>query len=282
VIREPALSGDENISLRQGDCCLVVNPVRGARICVFSLEGRNILTGPEVDPDNFGSTFWTSPQSAWEWPPVPEVDHLPYAVVESGSALLCVGSLSQRLGVLVTKRFVPLPARAGFAVEYTVHNQTAKALRSAPWEISRVPGGLTLFATGQGRLPHPVLPETAVVERNGVTWCSYDRAQVKTDQKLFAHSNGGWLAHVVGRDVLIKEFPVVSPEQQAPGETVIELFASGLKDYVEIEQQGRYDAIAAWASSTWRVNWFLRRLPDGLDVSVGNSELSAWVQAALG
>jgi hypothetical protein len=258
-----------------------VNPVHGARICAFSLEGRNILTGPEVDPENFGSTFWTSPQSDWEWPPVPEVDHRPYAVVDSSQDLLCVGSFSQRLGVLVTKRFVRLPSRHGFGVEYAINNQTGTEVRMAPWEITRVPGGLTFFATGERRGPHPVLPEPAVVERDGVTWFQYDRAQISTDQKLFSHSTGGWLAHVVGKDVLIKEFEPVAATHQAPGEATIEIFASGTKDYIELEQQGRYGSIAAWSSRPWRVNWFLRPLPEGVDAIVGSAQLVSWVKSQL-
>jgi hypothetical protein len=258
-----------------------VNPVCGARICSFSLEGRNILTGPDADPGNFGSTFWTSPQSDWEWPPVPEIDHLPYRVVEAGPSWLCVGALSAKLGLLVTKRFVTLPERDGFGVEYAIANQSAHARRVAPWEITRVAGGLTLFATGAQRIPHPVLPEPAIVELEGTTWYRYDRAQVKTDQKLFAHSHGGWLAHVVDGDVLIKEFDVVPVERQAPGEAAIEIFASGLKDYIEIEQQGPYDVIAPWASCRWRVNWFLRRVPTGIAAEVGNAEFLSWLHESI-
>ena len=30
------------------------------------------------NPNSYGSTFWTSPQAEWNWPPVPEYDSLPY------------------------------------------------------------------------------------------------------------------------------------------------------------------------------------------------------------
>ena len=30
--------------------------------------------------ETFGSTFWTSPQNEWNWPPVAEYDKLPYTV----------------------------------------------------------------------------------------------------------------------------------------------------------------------------------------------------------
>jgi Domain of unknown function (DUF4380) len=234
-----------------------------------------------VDPSNFGSTFWTSPQSDWGWPPIPEVDHRPYAVVESESGLVCCGSLASKLGVIVTKRFNALPRQNCLQVEYEISNQSSETLRLAPWEISRVRGGLTFFATGETRYPQPNIPELAIEELGGVTWFNYDRAKVTVDQKLFAHSSQGWLAHVDGDQVLIKEFEPISTERQAPGEAVIELFASGERDYIEIEEQGPYAKIGPWKSSAWQVLWRLRKLPRGLAVRPGSVELVQWVEEQL-
>jgi hypothetical protein len=253
----------------------------GARICAFSLGGKNILTGPDVDPTNFGSTFWTSPQSDWGWPPIPEIDHRPYTVVESEVGLVCCGSLSSKLGVIVTKRFHVVPQRGCLRVQYEVSNQSSETRRFAPWEISRVRGGLTFFATGEARYPMPHIPELPIEESGGVTWYSYDRAKVAVDQKLFAHSSAGWLAHVDGDHVLIKEFEAVAADRQAPGEAAIELFASGERDYIEIEQQGSYGKIGPWKSNTWQVLWRLRQLPKGLAARAGNVELVQWVEEQL-
>ncbi len=45
---------------------------------VVEARGGGASTGPDVEPDNFGSTFWPSPQSAWDWPPPAEIGRSPY------------------------------------------------------------------------------------------------------------------------------------------------------------------------------------------------------------
>lgn len=267
--------------LTLGGWTLEVDPVRGARICTLSLNGRNLLTGPDIDPENYGSTFWTSPQSDWEWPPVPEVDSSPYAVVDCETSFLCAGGLSAKLGILVTKRFSAVPGRDAARIDYTMSNQSSETLRFAPWEISRVPGGLTFFESGGGSPPEPRLPVPEILESGGITWYEYDRDKVKQDQKLLAHSHGTWMAHVVGDCVLIKEFERVPFEKQAPGEAVIEVFASGSKNYIEIEQQGAHAKIGPWKSNTWTVNWLPRTLPDDIEPVAGNPQLVDWVRRQL-
>ena len=58
------------------DVRLEVDATRGGRITALRLGDRNLLSGAEVDAINYGSTFWTSPQSAWGWPPVAEIDEV--------------------------------------------------------------------------------------------------------------------------------------------------------------------------------------------------------------
>ena len=50
----------------------------------------------------------------------------------------------------------------------------------------------------------------------------------------------------------IKIFEDAPSDAAAPGEAEIEVFVSGLYDYVEIEQQGRYELPPAGSSSSWR------------------------------
>lgn len=269
------------LTLRHGGLQLEVDPVRGARICTFSLNGLNVLTGPGVDPDNFGSTFWTAPQSDWGWPPIGEIDGGPYAVRADGSGFVCRSAPSERLGIEVIKRFSLEPERDRVRVDYELCNRSAAPVRYAPWEISRVPGGLTFFAGGEGRLPNPPLPEPAVVETEQLVWFEYDRERVDRDQKLFIHSNEGWLAHAIPGLLLLKEFDLVEPEDQAPGEAMVEIFASGTRDYVEIEQQGSYAGIPPGQSRSWTVRWSLHALPLALPLRAGTPELVSLTRRAL-
>src|SRR5262245_53569577 len=95
---------DGRYLLELADVGLEVDPAVGGRITALRLGGRNLLTGPDVDPGNYGSTFWTSPQSAWSWPPVAEIDSAPYAAAPDGPMLVMRGPASPLLGVAIEKR----------------------------------------------------------------------------------------------------------------------------------------------------------------------------------
>lgn len=260
-----------------------VDPTVGGRITGFFAGDVNLLTGPEVNPTNFGSTFWTSPQSDWHWPPPPEVDHMPYIVVEGEDDLVCCGPPCAKLGLLVTKRFRIVEANQSLLVQYEICNQSAEPIKVAPWEITRVPGGLTVFAQGQELLDKPApVPEPEVTHAAGATWLVYSRSAIATDQKLFAHSHEGWLAHFWNGFALIKEFELVNAQKQAPGEAMIELFTSGLHDYVEIEQQGAYTKVAPRKSVCWPVTWKVRKVPTNLELQVGSANVLAWIRSQLG
>lgn len=279
VIGPDAVELGDKWALGCGDWAVEVDAKRGARISAFSLKGRNLLTGPEVDAVNFGSTFWTSPQSDWDWPPVAAVDSNPYAVVEGDAGLVCCGSPSAKLGIIVTKRFWVVPASDSLLVEYEMSNQSVETLRYAPWEVSRVRGGLTFFGSGQGPLDIGDAPSVRTQQFQGTTFFQYRREEVTEDQKLYSHADGGYLAHIDDGIALIKSFDVVAADKQAPGEGAVEIFASGSKDYVEIEQQGAYQKIGPWKSVKWRVAWAVRAVPQGIAVRAGNSELVDWARS---
>ena len=53
-----------------GNTVFAVDAAKAGRIVTFSLAGKNILTAAKSSQDNnWGSTFWPSPQSDWNWPP---------------------------------------------------------------------------------------------------------------------------------------------------------------------------------------------------------------------
>lgn len=261
----------------------LIDPRAGARIVAFFVGETNLLTGPEVDPNNYGSTFWTSPQSDWSWPPPPEVDHAPYAVLEGeGDVLVCCGTPCPQLGLLVTKRFSLSKSKRSFRVEYEICNQTNDIIKAAPWEISRVRGGTTVFMAGQAFEEPAPIPKPAVVSAEGAQWFGYERAAVQHDQKWFAHSDEGWMAHFSDGCALIKEFEAVPVQKHAPGESMIEVFASGSRDYIEIEQQGPYVKIGPRKSFAWTVTWKGRQVPNALNVKVGQRNVLDWIRTQLG
>jgi hypothetical protein len=225
----------------------------------------------------YGSTFWTSPQSAWGWPPEAEIDAALHRAEVAGEVLELTSEPGASTGYSVRKRFSVARGRDSISIEYSLENQRAQ-LPAAPWEISRVPKeGLVLFAATTPALAQSSLPSTF---RDGVAWIDIALAP-GVDSKLFQDGSEGWLAYIYRGVAFIKLFEDTAPAEAAPGEAEIEIFTSGLYDYVEIEQQGRYALPAAGARSSWQVSWLLRRLPVGLDVRLGSEALVAWVRGQV-
>jgi hypothetical protein len=246
---------------------------RGGLITTFSLGEDNILAGESVGPMH-GSTFWTSPQSDWEWPPPPAIGEDPYAVSidERTPAIVLTSGEEPRLGVRVVKRFSPDLAGQAVVLDYEIANIGHATRSFAPWEISRVyPGGITFFPTGDGEViagPKEALP---ITESGAVTWFEHTPANVTGEHKLFADGRRGWIAHVAGTLVFVKAFADIPLGSAAPGEAEIEIYAT--PKYVEVEQQGAYQAIAPGERLAWRVRWYLRRLPAAIEAKARNPRL---------
>jgi hypothetical protein len=287
----PSSNGDSNRdpiapAVREGlhvlawdDVSFEVDALTGGRVTALRLGGRNLLTGPEIDAGNFGSTFWTSPQSAWGWPPVPEVDHGAYRATIEGEAIVMRSARSASLGVEIEKRFSADRARGAVTFQYGIHNLGPTPIQTAPWQITRVgPGGLTFYPSGEGSFPPSNL---GVCDALGATWYDYDQAAITEHQKHFADGREGWLAHVDRDALLVKTFPAVPRAGHAPGEAQIEIYASPAHTYVEVEAQGAYETVAPGEALTWQVVWLARRLPPLLPIAVGSEALLAHVRALV-
>jgi hypothetical protein len=253
------------------DVRLEVDAARGGRVTALRLGERNLLSGAEVDAINYGSTLWTSPQAAWGWPPVEEIDSAPYAGELDGEAIVLRGPASAHLGVSIEKRVEALRARGAFLLTYRIVNCAAEPVRLAPWEVTRVqPNGLTFFSSGLGTYPPSDLPARAM---GGVTWVHHDAAVIAGHQKLYADASEGWIAHADGDALFVKTFDLVPRARHAPGEAQVEIYASSLHRYVEVEQQGACETIAPGEAIVWRVEWRVRRLPEALPREVGSAAL---------
>jgi hypothetical protein len=266
---------------RMGEVELVVDPTIGGRITGFSLGGENILTGPEVVaggegslPDMYGSTFWTSPQSGWGWPPEVAIDNAPHAASLDGAVLALVSEAGAATGYAVHKRFEADVARGVIDIEYMLENRRATQA-AAPWEISRVPkAGFVVFPAPAPALEQSSLPGTFSA---GLAWVDLSLAP-PGDSKLFQDGSEGWLAYVLGDVAFIKVFDDLVPAQAAPGEAEIEVFTSGKYAYAEIEQQGPYALPPSGSTSSWRVSWVLERVPSGVQATLGSAPLVDWLR----
>jgi hypothetical protein len=74
--------------------------------------------------------------------------------------------------------------------------------------------------------------------------------------------------------LFVKVWDDVPREKQAPGEAEVELYVDKTGTFVEIEQQGPYEELAAGASLVWTVSWLIDRLDSGvLPVEPGSRAL---------
>jgi len=255
-----------------------INPKIGGRITSLKLDGIDFLTGKEVNANYWGSTFWPSPQKAWNGRLSPELDSLPYQVTVEGNVLKLTSSVDPASGYVFTKEISGDAENASFNIKYSITNQSGQVRQVAPWEVTRVhPNGLAFFPKGIGERWGGMagLPE----DRGGITWFAYEEEKIPArNTKFFSDGSEGWIAQVNGDVIFVKTFPDISAEQAAPSEAEVEVYANAEKTYVEIEQQGAYQELQPGESLSWEVRWYLRRLPDEIEVEIGNDLLVAYTR----
>jgi hypothetical protein len=276
--------GNKSYVLEFGDLYFGVSSDGGRILDVHLSGGKNILTGPEVNDVNYGSTFWPSPQS-WEWPPtssIPEINNGPYTAMVASPSFTLTGAANATVGASVTKKFTADLSKGSVDVEYKM-TATAAGKSFAPWEISRVPqtGGLSFYPTGTGAPTSGTFAAVPTTTGAGCTWYQAAAARPSADQKLFADGSGGWLAHVQGDLLLLKKFPDLPSGMAATGENEIEIYVSSAANYIELEQQGAYMAVAMGQSLTWNVTWIVRKLPAGMTATPGNQALVDYVKSLV-
>lgn len=265
------------LRLQNGFLGMAVNAQTGGRILEFSYQGKNSLyTGKPVS----GSTYWPSPQSSWGWPPPAVLDEKPYAIIQDSPAeIVILSAICPQTHLQVQKRF--LPHGHGMTVEYTHTNRSQGVLSFAPWEITRVGGGVTFFV-GQST---PSIHSTLAMNHDGDCWWHDYRVENQHSENLkaFASGSAGWLANIFNGLVLLKRFAKVPQHCEAPGEAEIEIYAHGdsAHPYVEVEQQGKYQTIAAGQSISWEVHWDLLPAPKELTHPLQPAKLAAWIQSVI-
>lgn len=273
---------DGRFSIQLQDQVLEIDPSSGGRINSLKLDGENFFTDSTVNNFNWGSTFWFSPQSDWNWPPSAEIDNKPYSVKVENRELVMVSPKDPKTGLVVKKAFSANKKTGSYLLKYTITNQSDQSQKVAPWEVTRVhTNGLAFFPFGEGERRGGLIPFTS--EKEGISWFQYqaDQVPLKGDRQLYSDGAEGWLAEVNGDVIMIKKFPDIPFEKNAPKEGEVEWYASPVvtgKSYVEIEHQGAYEEIQPGASSTWQVEWFLRKLPADIKPEAGNSKLVSYVR----
>ena len=247
--------GEESqYQLKTGDLTMTIDISKGGKILSLKHKDTEVISQSRF-PESFGSTFWTSPQKEWNWPPVPEYDKMPYTVVERGEGKLAIKSqVSERLKFQIGKEFSVDDKSHAIVINYTIRNEASEARQVAPWEITRVTndGGIIFFdAPIDGIAPTGLMN---FKEQYGAAWYQTDAAN--ENRKINADGHG-WLAYCNKGLLLVKQFEDLDASAPAPSEAEIQVYVNRGKTYIELESQGAYTKLEPGQQLSWTVRWYL-------------------------
>ena len=242
-------------TLKNGNVTMTVDTEKGGKILSLKHQDKEVISQSRF-PESFGSTFWTSPQKEWNWPPVAEFDKMSYTVEQQGENRLTISSqVSQRLGLSVGKDFQTDAKDGAFVISYSIKNEGSEPRRVAPWEITRVTNGdgiIFFNAPIDSIWPAGLMDFKAA---HGAAWYKTDEAP--QNRKVNADGSG-WLAYCADGLLLIKQFPDLKAGEPAPGEAEVQVYVNRGKTYIELESQGAYTLLQPGEKLTWTVRWYLK------------------------
>ena len=249
-----AQDNDGKYTLKNGDRTMVIDAAKGGKILSLKYGEREVISQLRW-PEAFGSTFWTSPQKEWNWPPVPEYDKRPYAVEQKDGVLTLTSEVSERMKYRIRKAFAVDERDGAFVITYTIINESEEVRRVAPWEITRVQneGGLIFFeAPVEGITPAGLMN---FKEAFGAAW--YQTDETNGNRKVNADGKG-WLAYYCNGLLLVKQFDDLNASQPAPDEAEIQVYVNRGKAHIELESQGAYTTLQPKEAVNWTVRWYLQ------------------------
>lgn len=242
--------GDGQYVLENNDLTMTITS-DGGKILSFKKKDKEVISQLKW-PNSFGSTFWTSPQKEWNWPPVPEFDRLPYEV-SVGERLTMVSQVAEHLKYRVTKEFAIDEADNAFLVTYTIKNESNETRQVSPWEITRVPNDGVIFfdAPTTDITPQGLMDFKSAY---GLSWYTADEA---TQNRKINADGKGWLAYSANGLILLKKFQDIDKSQPAPDEAEIQVYVNMRKTFIELESQGAYTTLQPGEELRWTVRWYL-------------------------
>lgn len=244
----------ENYELKTSDgrSVMVIDAANGARITSLKFDTTEVLSQNSM-PNMYGSTFWTSPQKEWNWPPIHEHDMARYTVQEERGRYIMTSPLSEKIPLRITKTFSLSSDKHGFQVIYKLTNEGREARQVAPWEVTRVPGQGTIAFLCDVKDIWP----TGLMDfkQKG------EEAQFVIDKKDLqrkVNANGtGYLRYMHNGVLLTKCFPDLKDGQAAPNEDEIQIYVHQNALYCELEEQGPYTQLLPGESLEWTVVWYV-------------------------
>lgn len=251
--KEPA----ENYELKTGHVTMVIDAANGARITSLKHDTTEVLSQNPM-PNMYGSTFWTSPQKEWNWPPVREHDMMRYSVEQKDGIITMTSQLSDKIPLRIRKQFRTDEKDNCIVITYSIINEGKEDRKVAPWEITRVPaeGTITFDAPLES-----ITPEGIMNFKKAEGCVSYTIDQAEKQRKINADGHG-WLSYTNKGLLLTKCFQDLTSEQPAPNEAEIQIYVHQGKVYVELEEQGPYTLLHPNEELQWSVRWYLSAIDE--------------------
>ena len=236
----------------------------GGKVRSYKYGDQEIISQSQM-PNAWGSTFWTSPQKEWNWPPVSEFDSAPYVITEKDGKLIMASRISTKLPMRIVKEFFADETDGCIVANYYIVNESKETRKVAPWEITRVPSeGVVFFDCPVDNIEAASGELIIFDSAYGLSWYKFDERPA--NRKINADGQG-WLAYSNNGLLMVKKFDNITPAQPAPGEAEIQVYVNAGSTYTELESQGEYKTLKPGEALRWTVRWYLVPQSNGLEPS---------------
>jgi hypothetical protein len=270
--------------IKQGNISMEIMPKVAGRVSSLKYDGHEILVAiSDLDKiTDWGTVFWSSPQSEWSWPPIDILDSKPYTLGSHEDRLELTSGIDKKTGYQFTKTYIP-SGDDRISVTYRITNHSDDEKNVAPLEVTRLPpSGDLFYPRGDTDPISGIFYPLDVQNIDELTWYHYDAKKIRTDHhKVMQDGKEGWVAYVDKGYLLVKEFADNAPAAIAPGEREIELFTHVEHIFIEMKQQGASVALAPGEHLEWTVVWHVKKLPEDLAKNPEPAALATYVRSLL-
>lgn len=271
-------------TITQGQTRLEISANIAGRISSLKVDGEELLlTADKASNAIWGSVFWSSPQTEWNWPPIDVLDSAPYQLSMTDDRIVFTSKIDPETGYQFIKSYGVNTEKKCVSIIYSIYNHSKVEKNVAGWEVTRFrPTGMAFFPQGNTESNSGIFYPLAVEHVGDITWANYQPEHLlQNHHKLMTDGKEGWIAYTSAGKLLVKEFADVPVELIVSGEGEIELFANVEKTFWEIDQQGVMTKLAPGEHLDWEVRWHTRNLPANVTARIGSEDLVNYVRGVL-
>lgn len=258
--KEQESSAKGQLSIRFEGHVVTVDPAAGGRLGSYVLNGQEILqTTRDEEGLQWGSTAWTSPQSAWNWPPEKTFDSGAFEVIKhTADAISLRSAIDPATSLQMEKTFAFIDQPKGMYLEtiYRLINHGTETISRGLWENTRLPyGGEFYFSADSLRLDKL----TNNFSKRGKSTIVPMRPGDVQKGKVFVHPAKGRGTYA-GNGFRFRKLWFSGEGAVAPGHAPLELYLSPKDGFAEFEIQGVYRVIPPGESNSLTVAWKVGKL----------------------